>query len=137
MFTIQKANLANNGFEQQTAAECGILDLNFGLSSKNGGLNFYEDDGSIYFYAGFSKKVKKALSDGTMTVDQLLNQGFITKSDFDKGDGKGVQTYYWMVLPNELRGGQVLGKVKDVIAKAQKLVRKTITVADISKMIEV
>ncbi len=132
MFTIAKATLANNnGFEQQSLKEAKLMDKTVSLSSKKKGLNFFDADGTLFCYARFSNSVRQHLADGTMTIDQLLNQGFITASEFEG------QTYYNLVLPNELRGGQSFGKVSDIVKNSKKLVRKAVTIADISKMIEV
>lgn len=136
MFTIEKANLAQNGaFNEQTLAQAKLIDKTVKLSSKKNGLNFYDGDGSLFCFARFSKAVKQHLIDKTLSVEQLLKFGRISMSLYDNGDGNGEQAYYSLTIPEELRGGTALGTVKDIVAKAKPLAKKAVSIADISSML--
>ena len=130
MFTIQKANLAANGeFQEQSIKAAGLTDKTVKLASTRKGLNFFDADGSLFCYAKFSKSVIKAIVEKTLTIEQLLAKGRISASDYEG------ETYYFLTLPEELRGGASLGTVKEIAAKAKPLAKKAATLADISSML--
>ena len=132
MFTIEKAKLAANGeFIEQSLKDAKLLDKSIKLSAKKNGLNFMDADGSLFCYGRFSKAVKQALVDKTLTIEQLLAYGRISQSEFEG------QTYYSLTMPEALRGGTDLGKAKDIAAKAKPLAKKSATLADISAMLEI
>ena len=136
MFTIEKANLANNGtFTEQSLAEAKLMDKSIKLSSKKNGLNFFDKDGSLFCFARFSKAVKQALIDKSLSVEQLLKFGKISMSVYDNGDGNGEQNYYSLTIPDALRGGVDLGVAKDIAAKAKPLAKVSVSIGDISKML--
>lgn len=132
MFTIAKANLTQTGdFKEQSIKEAGLFDKSISLSSKKNGLNFMDADGSLFCYARFSAKVKENLVNKTLTIEQLMAKGNISESEFEG------ETYYSLTLPNELRGSTPMGNVKDLAGKAKPLAKKTVTLADISSMLEI
>ena len=132
MFTIEKANLAQNTeFQEQSLKEAGLLDKNIKLSSKKNGLNFMDADGSLHCYGRFSKAVKAALIDKSLNIEQLLAYGKISKSEYEG------ETYYSLTMPEALRGGIDLGKAADIAKNAKPLVKTKATLAEISAMLEI
>ena len=132
MFTIEKANLAQNTeFQEQSLKDAGLLTKNIKLSSKKNGLNFMDADGSIFCYGRFSKAVKQALIDKALTLEQLIAYGRISKSEFEGQD------YYSLTMPEALRGGTDLGKAADIAKNAKPLVKTKATLAEISAMLEI
>lgn len=131
MFKIQKANLTAGDFQEQSIKEAGLTDKTVKLNKKATGFNFFDADGSLFCFAKMSNGVKKAIVDKQLTVEQLMAKGRISASDYEG------ETYYFLTLPEELRGGVSLGTVKEIAAKAKPLAKKSATLADISAMLEI
>ncbi len=132
MFKIEKANLAQNTeFQEQSLEDAGLLTKSIKLSSKKNGLNFMDADGSIFCYGRFSKAVKAALIDKTLTLEQLIAYGKVSKSDFEG------QEYYSLTMPEALRGGTDLGNAAAIAKGAKPLVKAKASLAEISAMLEI
>ncbi len=132
MFKIEKANLAQNTeFQEQSLKDAGLLTKSIKLSSKKNGLNFMDADGSIFCYGRFSKAVKAALINKTLTLEQLIAYGKVSKSDFEG------QEYYSLTMPEALRGGTDLGNAANIAKNAKPLVKKAASIAEISAMLEI